>query len=87
MLDQFVNKNQFDINNTQEWIDFIYKFTKDFGLQSFVFESDNGMCIYINSQEEHQLLEDLLYLVENTEVTLNYIFEGNMEYGSDYYEN
>ena len=87
MLRHFISENKFNTNNTKAWVNFIRKFISQYNLQSILFENEDGMCIYINSQEEHQLLEDLLYLVEDTEVTLNYIFEGNMEYGSDYYKN
>lgn len=87
MLKEFTNNNKFNTNLTQEWIDFIHLFTQEFGLQSFVKEEDDGYYIYINSQEEQQLIEDLLFIVEGIETSLNYIFEGRIEYGDDYYEN
>lgn len=85
-LKKFVQENQFDINDTHEWINFIHKFITEYDLQSMVSENENGSSIYINSQEEYQLLEDLLYEVEEEKTTLNYIFENNIEYGEDYYE-
>ena len=87
MLRDFANSNKFDVNNTQEWVNFIEVFIQEFSLQSFVKEEEDGCYFYIDSQEEQQLIEDLLYMVENVEISLEYIFEGRIEYGDDYYEN
>lgn len=85
-LRKFTRDNQFDVNDTHKWVNFIHKFIIEYNLQSILSENNYGSSIYIYSQEEHQLLEDLLYEVEETKTTLNYIFEGNIKYGVNYYD-
>ena len=87
MLRHFISENKFNTNNTKAWANFIRKFISQYNLQSILFENEDGDCIGIDSQEEHQLLEGLLFEVEEIKITLDYIFEGNIEYGSDYYKN
>lgn len=83
-IKNFVKENSINVNDTHEWIDLIEKFIVEYGLQSRLFEDKRGIGIYLSSQEEHQLLEDLLYEVEETKTTLNYIFESNIQYGDNY---
>lgn len=64
-------------NETSEWIRLVRATIREYGLKSRVSEDDLSIRVY---KPEIKIIEDELFCVEDTETTLEYIFEGNVVY-------
>lgn len=76
-IKKFVKEQNINPNETQAWKDLIKKIIKEYNLKSKVTKGDQKIKVAANEKAE---LEKALYYVEDDEITLNYIFEGNIEY-------
>ena len=76
-IKKFVKEQNINPNETQAWKDLIKKIIKEYNLKSKVTKGDQKIKLAANEKVE---LEKALYYVEDDEITLNYIFEGNIEY-------
>lgn len=73
----YVLKKDINFTETNEWIDLIRDLIKEFDLESTIVDSEEGYAIIVD-EDDKRLLENVLYYVENTETTLEYIFEGKV---------
>lgn len=75
----FVKRHHINVNETYEWIRLIEKFINEYELHSKVYENETeGAFILIYDSEEERHLKRLLYHVEETSTSLDYIFEGRV---------
>lgn len=64
--------------DTAEWVRLINDFIYEFELKSEVNEVDK-LSITTN-KEEQVIIEKMMYALEGTKTSLNYIFDGNITY-------
>lgn len=77
-LKDFGKRENIGANDTSEWIRLINDFIYEFGLKSEVNEEDK-LSITTN-KEEQVVIEKMMYALEGTKTSLNYIFDGNITY-------
>ena len=77
-LKDFVKKESIDSNDISEWIRLINDFIYEFELKSEVDEADK-LSIRTN-KEEQALIEKMMFALEGSKTSLNYIFDGNITY-------
>lgn len=77
-LKDFVKKENINSNNTSEWITLISGFIYEFELKSEV--NEDGKISINTNKEEQAVIEKMMFFVEGTKTSLNYIFEGNINY-------
>ena len=77
-LKDFVKKESIDSDDISEWIRLINDFIYEFGLKSEVNEEDK-LSITTN-KEEQVVIEKMMFALEGTKTSLNYIFDGNITY-------
>ena len=77
-LKDFVKKEAIDSNDISEWIRLINDFIYEFELKSEVDEEDK-LSIRTN-KEEQALIEKMMFALEGSKTSLNYIFDGNIIY-------
>ena len=78
VLKDFGKKETLGSNDTSEWIRLINEFIYEFGLKSEINEVDK--LSIITSKEEQVVIEKMMYALEGTKTSLNYIFDGNITY-------
>ena len=77
-LKDFVKKESIDSNDISEWIRLINDFIYKFELKSEVNE-DIKLSIKTN-KEEQVVIEKMMFTLEGSKISLNYIFDGNITY-------
>jgi hypothetical protein len=77
-LKDFIKNENVKSDDTTEWIRLINDFIYEFGLKSEVNEEDR-LSITTN-KEEQALIEKMLFALEGSKTSLNYIFDGNITY-------
>lgn len=77
-LKDFVKKENIVSNDVSEWIRIINDFIYDFELKSEINEEDK-LSITTN-KEEQVVIEKMMFALEGSKVSLNYIFDGNIAY-------
>lgn len=77
-LKDFIKKEKVESNDTSEWIRLINDFIYEFGLKSEVNEEDK-LSITTN-KEEQAVIEKMMFALEGSKISLNYIFDGNITY-------
>ena len=77
-LKDFVKRENVVSNDTSEWVRLINDFIYEFGLKSEVNEVEK-LSITTN-KEEQVVIEKMMYALEGTKTSLNYIFDGNITY-------
>jgi hypothetical protein len=77
-LKDFVKKESIDSNEISEWIRLINDFIYEFELKSEINEED-GLSITTN-KEEQVVIEKMMFALEGSKTSLNYIFDGNITY-------
>jgi len=77
-LKDFVKKESIDSNDISQWIRVINDFIYEFGLKSEVNEEEK--LSITTSKEEQVVIEKMMFTLEGSKVSLNYIFEDNITY-------
>lgn len=77
-LKDFVKKESVSSNDISEMVRLINDFIYEFGLKSEIVEEDK--CSITTSKEEQAIIEKMVFFVEGTKTSLNYIFDGNINY-------
>ena len=77
-LKNFAKKESTGSNDTAEWIRLINDFIYEFGLKSEVNEEDK--LSITTTKEEQVVIEKMMYALEGSKTSLNYIFDGNITY-------
>ena len=77
-LKEFGKRENVGSNDTSEWIRLINNFIYEFELKSEVNEEDK--LSITTSKEEQVVIEKMMYALEGTKTSLNYIFDGNITY-------
>ena len=77
-LKDFIKKEKIESNDISEWIRLINDFIYEFGLKSEVNEEDK-LSITTN-KEEQVVIEKMMFALEGSKTSLNYIFDGNITY-------
>ena len=77
-LKNFAKKESVGSNDTSEWIRLINDFIYEFELKSEVSEEDK--LSISTSKEEQVVIEKMMYVLEGSKTSLNYIFDGNITY-------
>ena len=77
-LKDFVKKESIESDDISEWIRLINDFIYEFGLKSEVNEEDK--LSITTSKEEQVVIEKMMYALEGSKTSLNYIFDGNITY-------
>ncbi|HEY8891169.1 MAG TPA: hypothetical protein VIM70_13030 [Clostridium sp.] len=77
-LKDFVKKEKIGSNDIAEWVRLINDFIYEFGLKSEVHEEEK-LSITTN-KEEQVVIEKMMYVLEGTKTSLNFIFDGNITY-------
>jgi hypothetical protein len=77
-LKDFIKKQNIESNDISEWIRLINDFIYEFGLKSEVNEEDK-LSITTN-KEEQAVIEKMMFALEGSKTSLNYIFDGNITY-------
>jgi hypothetical protein len=77
-LKDFIKKENIESNDISEWIRLINDFIYEFGLKSEVNEEDK-LSITTN-KEEQAVIEKMMFALEGSKTSLNYIFDGNITY-------
>ena len=77
-LKDFVKKENIGSNDIAEWVRVINDFIYEFGLKSEVHEEEK-LSITTN-KEEQVVIEKMMYVLEGTKTSLNFIFDGNITY-------
>lgn len=77
-LKDFVKKESIDSNDMAEWIRLINDFIYEFELKSEINEEDK-LSIRTN-KEEQAVIEKMMFTLEGSKTSLNYIFDGNITY-------
>jgi len=77
-LKDFGKKENIGSNDITEWVRLINDFIYEFGLKSEVHEEEK-LSITTN-KEEQVVIEKMMYVLEGTKTSLNYIFDGNITY-------
>ena len=77
-LKNFVKKESINSNDIAEWVRLINDFIYEFELKSEVDEEDK-LSITTN-KEEQAVIEKMMFALEGSKTSLNYIFDGNITY-------
>ena len=77
-LKDFIKKEKIESDDISEWIRLINDFIYEFGLKSEVNEEDK-LSITTN-KEEQAVIEKMMFALEGSKTSLNYIFDGNITY-------
>jgi len=77
-LKNFVKKQSIDSNDISEWVKVINDFIYEFELKSEVNEEDK--LSITTSKEEQAVIEKMMFALEGSKTSLNYIFDGNITY-------
>jgi hypothetical protein len=77
-LKDFIKKENAESTDIPECIRLINDFIYEFGLKSEVNEEDT-LSITTN-KEEQTVIEKMLFTLEGSKTSLNYIFDGNINY-------
>jgi len=77
-LKDFVKKESIESDDISEWIRLINDFIYEFELKSEVDEEDK-LSIKTN-KEEQAVIEKMMFALEGSKTSLNYIFDGNITY-------
>jgi hypothetical protein len=77
-LKDFIKKENIESHDISEWIRLINDFIYEFGLKSEVNEEDK-LSITTN-KEEQVVIEKMMFALEGSKTSLNYIFDGNITY-------
>lgn len=77
-LKDFIKKEKVESNDTSEWIRLINDFIYEFGLKSEVNEEDKFSIT--TNKEEQAVIEKMMFALEGSKISLNYIFDGNITY-------
>ena len=77
-LKDFVKKESIDSDDISEWIRLISDFIYEFELKSEIDEEDK-LSITTN-KEEQVIIEKMMFALEGSKTSLNYIFDGNITY-------
>ena len=77
-LKDFVKKESIDSDDISEWIRLISDFIYEFELKSEVNEEDK--LAITTTKEEQVIIEKMMYALEGSKTSLNYIFDGNITY-------
>ena len=77
-LKNFVKKQSIDSNDISEWVRVINDFIYEFELKSEVNEEDK--LSITTSKEEQAVIEKMMFALEGSKTSLNYIFDGNITY-------
>jgi len=77
-LKEFGKRQSLASDDTSEWIRIINDFIYEYGLKSEVNEDDK--LSIITSKEEQVVIEKMMFALEGTKTSLNYIFDGNITY-------
>ena len=77
-LKDFVKKENIDSDDISEWKRVISDFIYEFELKSEIDEEDK-LSITTN-KEEQVIIEKMMFALEGSKTSLNYIFDGNITY-------
>ena len=77
-LKGFAKKESIVSNDISEWIRLINDFIYEFDLKSEVNEGDK--LSITTSKEEQIVIEKMMYVLEGSKTSFNYIFDGNITY-------
>ena len=77
-LKDFIKKETINSSDISEWVRLINDFIYEFGLKSEVNEEDK-LSITTN-KEEQAVIEKMMFTLEGSKTSLNYIFDGNITY-------
>ena len=77
-LKDFVKKEKVSSSDISEMIRLINDFIYEFGLRSEIIEEDKPSII--TNKEEQAVIEKMVFFVEGAKTSLNYIFDGNINY-------
>lgn len=77
-LKDFIKKEKIESNDICEWIRIINDFIYEFGLKSEV--NEEGKLSITTNKEEQDVIEKMMYALEGSKISLNYIFDGNITY-------
>jgi hypothetical protein len=77
-LKDFIKKEKIESNDISEWIRIINDFIYEFGLKSEV--NEEGKLSITTNKEEQDVIEKMMYALEGSKISLNYIFDGNITY-------
>lgn len=78
ILKNFAKKETLGSNDTSEWIRLINDFIYEFELKSEV--NEEGPLSIITSKEEQVVIEKMMFALEGSKTSLNYIFDGNITF-------
>lgn len=77
-LKDFAKKESINSDDISEWIRLINDFIYEFDLKSEVNEGDK--LSITTSKEEQIVIEKMMYVLEGSKTSFNYIFDGNITY-------
>lgn len=77
-LKGFAKNQTLGSNDISEWIRIINDFIYEFGLKSEV--NEEGTLSITTNKEEQVVIEKMMYVLEGSKTSFNYIFDGNITY-------
>ncbi len=77
-LKDFVKKENINSSDISEWVRVINNFIYEFGLKSEINEEDK--LSITTSKEEQVVIEKMMFVLEGSKTSFNYIFDGNITY-------
>ncbi|MBC8059227.1 MAG: hypothetical protein H7Y18_01000 [Clostridiaceae bacterium] len=77
-LKDFVKKEKIDSDDISEWVRLITDFIYEFQLKSEV--NDEDKLSITTNKEEQAIIEKMMFALEGSKTSLNYIFDGNITY-------
>lgn len=80
-LKDFAKKQSINSADMSEWIRLISDFIYEFELRSEVGEGDSVSIT--TTKDEQKVIEKMMFFVEDSKTSLNYIFDGNVNYRED----
>jgi len=77
-LKDFIKMENIDSNDISEWIRLINDFIYKFELKTEV--NENVKPSIKTNKEEQAVIEKMMFALEGSKISLNYIFDGNVNY-------
>ena len=77
-LKNFAKKESLGSNDISEWIRLIKDFIYEFDLKSEV--NEEGPLSITTTKDEQVVIEKMMYVLEGSKTSFNYIFDGNITY-------
>jgi len=77
-LKDFAKKESINSNDISEYVRLINDFIYEFELKSEV--NEEGQLSIITNKEEQAVIEKMMFALEGSKISFNYIFDGNITY-------